>query len=373
MEICMKEILKKLRQSKNVTQEQLANHIGITPQSVGKWERGEGYPDITLLPTIALYFGVTVDELLGFSKACIKQKIEEYEKKSRELLNKGNAAENLALWKEAYNMFPEEYHVQNHYIQALWSVCKLKPIMVIDGVMQPWDDQLLREKGEEILAVGEHLLMTCTDRVIMDTVTNTLCDTAMHMGNTELARTYAEKLGSYYCTKEAKLEWVLEGKESIAQSQDNILAYLQMLTFSIRAVGIKICHKPEESETFARLIIELWEKILGTEQLGPHHKYLADAYYSLSVDLALQDKEEECICALENMVRHVILLIQRKDGVYAQPWLNGKTYSFESAFANGCFNYSKYLLENTAFDTLRQSPRFMAVVNNLEDAAKEIE
>ena len=40
MEICMKEILKKLRHQKNITQEQLANHLGISYQSVGKWERG---------------------------------------------------------------------------------------------------------------------------------------------------------------------------------------------------------------------------------------------------------------------------------------------------------------------------------------------
>ena len=64
MEINLKEKLRSLRQQKNITQEALANHLGITPQSVGKWERGEGFPDITLLPKIAFYFDVTVDELL---------------------------------------------------------------------------------------------------------------------------------------------------------------------------------------------------------------------------------------------------------------------------------------------------------------------
>lgn len=54
MEICMKDTLHTLRQKKNVTQEALANHLGITPQSVGKWERGEWFPDITLLPNIAI-------------------------------------------------------------------------------------------------------------------------------------------------------------------------------------------------------------------------------------------------------------------------------------------------------------------------------
>jgi len=60
MEINLKEKLRTLRQQRNITQEALANHLGITPQSVGKWERGEGFPDITLLPKIAFYFNVNV-------------------------------------------------------------------------------------------------------------------------------------------------------------------------------------------------------------------------------------------------------------------------------------------------------------------------
>lgn len=47
------ENLKKYRILKNLTQEDVAEYLGITPQSVSKWERGESYPDITLLPALA--------------------------------------------------------------------------------------------------------------------------------------------------------------------------------------------------------------------------------------------------------------------------------------------------------------------------------
>ena len=75
MEIEIKDKLRTLRQQKNKTQDDLASYLGITYQSVGKWERGEGYPDITLLPRIALYFDVTVDELLGVDSALISKGI----------------------------------------------------------------------------------------------------------------------------------------------------------------------------------------------------------------------------------------------------------------------------------------------------------
>lgn len=101
MNIDMTKTLRELRKQKNVTQEQLANFLGITPQSVGKWERG-GYPDITLLPKIALYFNVTVDTLLGVDEARIKEAIEGYEKESKRLSNIGDVEVELKLWEKAY-------------------------------------------------------------------------------------------------------------------------------------------------------------------------------------------------------------------------------------------------------------------------------
>lgn len=54
-----------LRRKKNMTQEDLANALGVTPQAVSKWENDLSCPDITLLPQLARLFGVTTDELLG--------------------------------------------------------------------------------------------------------------------------------------------------------------------------------------------------------------------------------------------------------------------------------------------------------------------
>lgn len=57
--------LRDVRVNKNITQETLAGIIGVQPQTVSKWERGETYPDIETLPTIANYFKISIDELLG--------------------------------------------------------------------------------------------------------------------------------------------------------------------------------------------------------------------------------------------------------------------------------------------------------------------
>jgi len=65
------------RRAKKVTQEELAQFLGVSKASVSKWETGQSYPDITLLPQIAAYFNISVDELLGYEPWMTKEDIRE--------------------------------------------------------------------------------------------------------------------------------------------------------------------------------------------------------------------------------------------------------------------------------------------------------
>ena len=61
----LSENLKKFRLLKNLTQEDVAEYLGITPQSVSKWERAECYPDITFLFKIAELLKCSVDDFFS--------------------------------------------------------------------------------------------------------------------------------------------------------------------------------------------------------------------------------------------------------------------------------------------------------------------
>ena len=63
--IKLSENIKKNRLSKGMTQSQLALVFDVSEQAISRWEKGNTYPDITLLPAIADYFGLTLDELMG--------------------------------------------------------------------------------------------------------------------------------------------------------------------------------------------------------------------------------------------------------------------------------------------------------------------
>lgn len=60
--------ISKLRKEHNMTQAALAERLNISNRTISKWENGDGFPDITILPDIAKVFGVSVDELLAGEK-----------------------------------------------------------------------------------------------------------------------------------------------------------------------------------------------------------------------------------------------------------------------------------------------------------------
>ena len=82
MKLNIGENIRRLRRAADMTQEQLADKLGVAYQSVSRWENGTTYPDSEFLPALSGIFGVTVDELIGCEEirrnAIISEKIREY-------------------------------------------------------------------------------------------------------------------------------------------------------------------------------------------------------------------------------------------------------------------------------------------------------
>ena len=83
-EMNLAAVLISKRREKGVTQEELAAHVGVSKQSVSKWENGNSYPDIVLLPQLASYFNISVDELIGYEP---QMTVDDIRKLNMELLS----------------------------------------------------------------------------------------------------------------------------------------------------------------------------------------------------------------------------------------------------------------------------------------------
>ena len=76
MKLYIGENIKRLRRERELTQEQLADELGVSFQAVSRWEQGQSYPDVEMIPEIALYFGVSADELMGVDEAAREKRFE---------------------------------------------------------------------------------------------------------------------------------------------------------------------------------------------------------------------------------------------------------------------------------------------------------
>ena len=115
MKLYIGENLKRQRKKKDLTQEQLADILGVSFQSVSKWERGEGYPDMELLPVIAEYFGITVDELMGMKEICSKTQADKILEAVSENSVNGRIEDNLEILENAIRRFPNNYQLLEQY------------------------------------------------------------------------------------------------------------------------------------------------------------------------------------------------------------------------------------------------------------------
>lgn len=91
--------IKELRKQRGITQEQLANSIGVSFQAVSKWENNIALPDITLAPALASFFGISMDVLFDFNLKEMEEKAFAIAKESW----KYRASD----WKEARNIIDE--------------------------------------------------------------------------------------------------------------------------------------------------------------------------------------------------------------------------------------------------------------------------
>jgi transcriptional regulator with XRE-family HTH domain len=115
MEMKLSNNIVQKRREKDITQNELAEYLGVSKAAVSKWENKQSYPDIFLLPKLATYFNVSVDDLLGYSpqltrdaivKLCLKLSAEFTTFPFDEMLLKCKE-----ITKEYYSCFSLLYHI----------------------------------------------------------------------------------------------------------------------------------------------------------------------------------------------------------------------------------------------------------------------
>ena len=97
------------RREINKTQEQLADYVGVSVAAVSKWETAQSYPDITLLPSIADFFEVSIDSLLGYTIVDNEKKLKQIHESIFEPMMNGDYNTVLPVTLEALKKYPNDF------------------------------------------------------------------------------------------------------------------------------------------------------------------------------------------------------------------------------------------------------------------------
>lgn len=155
--IKLNENIKKYRQQKGMTQSQLASVFNVSEQAVSRWENGNTYPDISLLPAIADYFGITIDELMGMESYKDERETAKIIEKVKENERKGLIKENVALLLEAAQKYPTNYVILHFLVSQLtFEDCE--------------EEAQTKANCEKAIEISNRILSGCTDRGICNCV-----------------------------------------------------------------------------------------------------------------------------------------------------------------------------------------------------------
>lgn len=252
------ENIRKLRRENDVTQEMLADNLGVTFQSVSKWERGETYPDITMLPAIASFFNVSCDELLGTQAAENEKRILSYIDTYTDLRTKDSpyVFDQLA---KAVKEFPGEYRLLVRYLELL--------LMVKSG--QGEDSEAIIDEVERLYS---SIISRCTDDMIRMWAKRLVC---MYY-NTLSHKTKKD------CHTQRMLE-ILHGMPNMLDTRE----YISTLVNLPEDEHYEACFKALDREMLL-LMSTVSNKIFYRNHFPPEHqiqalescKSIADAFYS---------------------------------------------------------------------------------------------
>ena len=120
MNIKIGAIIKKLRAENNITQDVLATAIGVTPQAISRWESENGYPDIDLLPVLADFFSVSVDELIGYRLSEREEELTAIKREMYRLSEVGSIEERVTYARNAFTRYPNDYEIRDHLAVCLY-------------------------------------------------------------------------------------------------------------------------------------------------------------------------------------------------------------------------------------------------------------
>ena len=262
------EKIKALRKQKNISQEVLAGYLGVTFQSVSKWETEAAMPDVTMIPAIASFFGVSTDELFDYNRMENERKVDQICTAAYEY-RVSDPAKSEEILREGLKQFPGNDVILNNLLY------------VIDTP----------ERVNEVISLCKSLIESTSDDAVKYDVLRILAGAYKFLGEYALTKDTIEKIPEIYFSKLGVAALLLEGEDQFEAAAKNRSVALDDLLDSCGIMADYFAAQGEKSKAKIQLetalnVYKAFENDFATPFTRNLHEAFSDRAAELERKLA---------------------------------------------------------------------------------------
>ncbi len=360
MKLNIGETIKRLRKEKEITQEEFSEILGVSCQSVSRWENNSCYPDIELIPVIAEFFGITTDTLMGIDNAAEKRAVEQYKSDFQEAISRGAIGECISISRKAVAEYPNNYILLNQLMYSLF-------VSGDDSADIPdWKENMEKYDGE-IVALGERIIKYCPDTGIRLEATARLAFQHCEMGRKETGRALYETMPSMTVCREQAIWWALREEEKIPHLHESIREAYYLLDGFIWRL---------EKQLPASEALKVLEKEFAIRDIMYDGKAVfgswgnAEMNFSCAKYLAQLNRTEEAIKHLRVSAEAATAFDNRPEEIHRESLLMGRRTEKRTDYDTADSRPLHVILRDSwmadeAFDGMRDSKEFSDIIKML--------
>ena len=211
-----------LRKKSDITQDQLAEQLGVSVSAVSQWENGRTMPDISAIPVLCHIFNVSSDELLGIDREKDEEEIKRINDEANRLLDRAHTAKAEKLLLDAHKRFPNNYNLMSSLMHLYFG---LTNEYEYDGSEQ--GKKRVVKNLQKSIDYAQKILDGCRDEELRAAANQILCFAYNNIGENEKAIEIAKKMPTISVCREGLLSIVSKDHAKYESKQHEYFMLLQ--------------------------------------------------------------------------------------------------------------------------------------------------
>ncbi len=354
--------IRRLRRERDITQEQLAEYLGISSSAVSQWECDKSCPDVLQLPILSNIFNVTTDEILSVNIESKEKRIAEISGKARELSDNGKGGEAETVLKSGLRDYPDSCKLMEQLSSTLYS----------NAYSCGADRERLLE---ESLALAEKVINECADIQIKSEAIRTAVYVYKDRGMLAEAEKCAFKLPDL--TRSNLLAAIYKGeklaelyRDTMIESQlTNALFFARLLADLCDDSGCAL-FTDEEKLKIHQKILDVYKIMYEDEDFDFFSQFLAQSNEEMARIYAKSGDEDKVIMHLKDAAKYAVMFEtydweHEKTSLLFRGLKNGGWVRRTPDAASGVVTGLQESMSEDIFDFVRNDKRFKDICDTL--------